>query len=155
MNRDEAPARLLDQPLYLLSLLGRQARAAAAEALAKVRLKLGHMAVLAVLTESGPSSQREIGRLIGKDPSDVVVLLDEMETLKLVRRDPDPSDRRRHLVTVTTRGARTFDRAESVLEAATSAFFEDLDPGAGRRLEDLAGRSPRGRGPSGSPPPQA
>lgn len=145
MDEDRAlPERLLGQPLYLLSLLGRQARAVAAEAVAGQGLKLGQVAALAVLAELGPASQRQIGVRLGKDPSDVVALVDELEAAGLVRRDRDPVDGRRHRVTPTRAGRGALRRAENALAAAGSEFLGALTDRQAADLSALAARVARG-----------
>ncbi len=50
------------------------------------------------------------------DANNVVLLLNELEDLRYVARIRDPGDRRRHLVDLTTAGARALTRAERAQE---------------------------------------
>src|SRR4051794_40647799 len=104
------PPRLLAQPAYVLSLLGRAARAGAIEAIAAQGLRLGHVAVLAALEDFGPSAQRVLGARLRQDPSDVLRLLDDLQAKSYITRAPDPDDRRRHRVTITVKGQRALLR---------------------------------------------
>lgn len=103
---DTTPSlRALDA--YLLSRLGKVARTRTAARLAQLGghgLTIRHHAVLAYLTDAGPAAQRDMGRLLGVDPSDMVGAIDELEGLGYVTRGRDPADRRRSLITLTEEG---------------------------------------------------
>jgi MarR family transcriptional regulator, lower aerobic nicotinate degradation pathway regulator len=90
---------LEDLTSYLLSMSGREARRRLAD-----QVPLGEFALLARLAEHGPSSQRVLGERLGKDPADMVRLLDAAEANGVVRRDLDTADRRRRVVSLTPEG---------------------------------------------------
>jgi MarR family transcriptional regulator, lower aerobic nicotinate degradation pathway regulator len=138
---DLLPPRLLAQPAYVLSLLGRAARAGSVEAAAKGELRLGHVAVLAVLEDFGPSSQRVLGGRLRQDPSDVVGLLDDLEARGFVTRSRDPEDRRRHRVTITTSGRRALKTAERRFDASEDALLGALSASERATLHRLAAKA--------------
>src|SRR4051794_6488002 len=112
----QLPPRLLAQPSYVLSLLGRAARAGSVDAGAGAGgLRLGHVAVLAALEDFGPSAQRTLGARLRQDPSDVLRLLDDLQERGLVTRERDPDDRRRHQVATTAKGRRKLAAAERAI----------------------------------------
>ena len=51
-----------------------------------------------------PLSQRELSERLGLDPSDTVAVVDILESAGYVSRDRDPSDRRRHALTLSADG---------------------------------------------------
>ena len=77
-------------------------------------MRLRHMLVLAWLTDNGSTSQLSLATNLGLDPSDVTSTIDDLEDLKLVKRSVDPSDRRRKLIAVTSRGTTEFDRLQGI-----------------------------------------
>lgn len=61
-------------------------------------------AVLAALDENGALSQAEIGRALGLDRNNVNGIVVRLEGDEAVTREPDPTDRRRNVVTITAAG---------------------------------------------------
>jgi DNA-binding MarR family transcriptional regulator len=101
------PSRLLDVPAFvMLQLLRRGRRLAEATPQGP---RLPQLMVLASLDEFGPQSQRELSRRLGFDPSDMVGLLDHLESEGHAVRTRDPADRRRHSVAITGAGRAWLD----------------------------------------------
>lgn len=69
---------------------------------------------LAVISEDAPSSQQELARLMGKAPAMCVGMLDDLEAAGLVARGRDPKDRRRSIVTLTTKGETKLREADEI-----------------------------------------
>nr|WSX53616.1 MarR family transcriptional regulator [Streptomyces sp. NBC_00974] len=65
--------------------------------------------VLSGLSRTGPRSAAELAAEVGLDRSGVSRRASRLEVAGLVRRDPDPSDRRSVLLTLTDEGARTVE----------------------------------------------
>jgi DNA-binding MarR family transcriptional regulator len=101
-------------------------------------VRLGHVAVLAALRDFGPASQRELCERLSQDPSDMVALLDDLESAGQVRRAPDPGDRRRKLVTLTARGGKALDRLLVELRAAEDELLAPLSERERAQLHRLA-----------------
>jgi len=80
-------------------------------------------AVLSALQEYGPLSQADIGRVLGLDRNNVNGIVVRLEADESVRRSPDPADRRRNIVTVTTNGA---ERLAALQEQANAVQDELL-----------------------------
>jgi DNA-binding MarR family transcriptional regulator len=86
------------------------------EALADDGLRVRSYSVLVLACAAADGiSQRDLAETLGLDPSQVVLLVDELATGGLVERRPSPSDRRTKLVAATDRGrtacCRASDRA--------------------------------------------
>lgn len=115
------------QSLPLLDHLARLGRRAA-EASTPGGLRPRHLRALGILSEHGPQSQQGLGEVLSLDPSNVVGLLNELEERGLITRQRDPSDRRRHIVELSTTGEEALAAAyvrlglvEDSLLAALSA----------------------------------
>lgn len=113
---EETPARLTAKPSWLLTQLAVHAHRLASNGFGEVGARGYHYRVLAVLDEFGVASQAELGRRCNMDRSDVVAAINELAEQSLVERTPDPDDRRRNLVTLTTAGDRQLLRMERVLD---------------------------------------
>ncbi|WP_237536094.1 helix-turn-helix domain-containing protein [Streptomyces sp. SID3343] len=66
-------------------------------------LKPEHVGLMAVLAAGTADSQQDIARTMGVAPSLVVTLADHLEELDAIRRERDPADRRRQILTLTLR----------------------------------------------------
>ncbi len=108
----------MEAPLCMM--LDKVARASAAEyssAVSSLGLRPKHVGLLAATAASDLPSQSDIGAWLGIGPSAVVALVDEAEKMGLVKRAPDPANRRRTLIALTALGRQ---RLGESLEAATA-----------------------------------
>lgn len=97
-------------------------------------------AVLASLQEFGSLSQAELGRRLGIDRSDVVALLNHLQDDDVVTREPDPDDRRRNAISITTTGRRRLRRMDRDVQRAQDDLLEPLDARERRMLTTLLQR---------------
>jgi DNA-binding MarR family transcriptional regulator len=81
-----------------------------------------------------PLPMSELASALGIDPSNATVLVDRLEGEGLVRRRPDPDDRRTRLVEATRKGKSVARKAEAVLRTPPPAL-SSLDA---ESLETLA-----------------
>lgn len=95
------------------------------------------MAALAVLEQSGPVPQAELGRRLRLDPSDVTALVEEMSAADRVVRSVDPLDRRRRLVQVSEAGQAALDVARRVTEGVDDELLATLPPEVRAQLHDM------------------
>src|SRR5882757_9354644 len=92
------------QLLPLIEHLARVGRRASESSMAPGGLRPRHLIALKLLSEHGPASQQGLAEALSLDPSNVVGLLNELEERGLITRRRDPSDRRRHIVELSTAG---------------------------------------------------
>lgn len=100
----DVPA-LADDVGFLLSRTSGLTVRAANSALAGYGLRVRQYSALSLAAGSPTGlSQREMADVLGLDPSQVVLLVDDLVDAGLVLRGPCPNDRRARLVTATAKG---------------------------------------------------
>src|SRR5688500_1715911 len=82
-------------------------------------------------------SQRDLAGVLGLDPSQVVLLVDELTGAGLVERRPSPSDRRTKLVRATERGRAVRAEAVAAVAASEEEQLAALPAAERRRLQNL------------------
>jgi MarR family transcriptional regulator, organic hydroperoxide resistance regulator len=96
---------------------------------------LSHAALVVLhLLESGPRPQRDLAEQCQVEAQTMSRTLERMERTGLVRRAPDPDDRRRRQVTRTDAGARAFAGAADPDFAERLLLDEDPDRETFRRV---------------------
>jgi MarR family transcriptional regulator, lower aerobic nicotinate degradation pathway regulator len=126
MTTDAAPSRMLEKPTWLISQAFARSSRLLAEAFEGAGARGYHYRLLAALEEFGPSSQAELGRRTGIDRSDVVAALNELVDDGLVQRSPDPGDRRRNIITITTTGMSRLQRLERIVRGVQERLLAPL-----------------------------
>jgi DNA-binding MarR family transcriptional regulator len=129
------------QLLPLLDYLARVGRRAAEASMAPGGLRPRHLIALRLLSERGPSSQHGMASALSLDPSNVVGLLNELEERGLIVRRRDPSDRRRHIVELSSRGAEELGLAYARLACVEDELLSVLSPEERSTLYDLLVRA--------------
>lgn len=125
---------------FLLARAGGRAIRTLNRALESSSLRSRHYAVLMAVSEHGGLSQRELGELLGIDPSAVVALIDDLSSAGFVRRDPHPEDRRTRLVVLTDTGREAFTRATALATKVQDTLLAPLTPEERATLVDLLRR---------------
>lgn len=118
--------RVANQPTWLLSQANARSQALLQAGFASEGVRGYHYRLLAALDEHGPASQAELGRHTGIDRSDVVATLNDLVGRRLARREVDPADRRRNVITITGRGTTFLERLDGVLGRVQDAVLEPL-----------------------------
>ncbi|MFJ8625133.1 MarR family winged helix-turn-helix transcriptional regulator [Kitasatospora sp. NPDC093550] len=142
----ELPPTLLDLSTYLLSRVGKTARGRLAERLAERGLRLWDMAVLASLADLGPQAQRDLGRRLGIDPSDLAKVADQLAAAGYVERARDQADRRRVSVSITAAGRALLAELDAQARVVQDEVLAPLDAGERRVLQSLLRRVHAGLG---------
>jgi DNA-binding MarR family transcriptional regulator len=118
--------RVATRPTWLLSRANRRAQELLGAVFAAEGFRGYHFRLLAALDQYGPSSQADLGRNTGIDRSDVVAALNELVDDGLARREPDPADGRRNVVTISKRGRTILERVDAALDGVQAAVLEPL-----------------------------
>jgi len=112
--------------LPLLEHLARVGRRSFEVTLEPGGLRPRHLIALNLLSDQGPASQQALADSLSLDPSNVVGLLNELEDRKLITRRRDSTDRRRHIVELSSRGEAqlcdAYDRLRRVDDDLLSAL---------------------------------
>lgn len=109
---------------YLLYRLGLRSGQLFNSMLEEYGLRLRHYALLRYLVTVEGALQRELSERLGYDPSAIVSLVDDLQTLGFVVRRPSPGDRRSRVVVLTDKGRDA---------------LRDTDKGSRRVTDDLLG----------------
>ena len=123
-----------------LTVLGESFQRHIRDVLAKHDLKPRQLRILDLLADRGPTGQRELAELMSIDHSVLVNLLNPLESQRLIKRERDPDDRRRHYVKISTAGQRRLDQADQAFRDAEDAFFEVLNADEREQLHRLLSR---------------
>jgi DNA-binding MarR family transcriptional regulator len=122
---------------FLLKRLGWAMKERSLEAFESSGLNPQHYAVLSLLDEQARETQAAIADGLGYDRSHLVGLLDELEEKRLVERRRDPGDRRRHLVSLTPAGKKTYGRLRAIAKRLEEEFLAPLDASERKTLHSL------------------
>jgi DNA-binding MarR family transcriptional regulator len=107
-------------------------------------MKLRHFVVVSYLAERDGVAQQFLQDVLGIDASNLVILLNELESLGLAERRRDPSDRRRHIVAITEAGRTANANAENAREAVEDTVLAGLDPEERETLRRLLAKALEG-----------
>lgn len=138
------PASLAGGAGYLLARAGGRAISGFNRALQEHGMRSRHYTVLLVAAEDGNRSQRDIGELLGIDPSAIVAIVDDLVRDGLVRREPHPADRRSRRIVATDTGRARFAELRSVADAINEDLLRNLDADERRTLMDMLRRVAHG-----------
>ena len=132
---------LADDLGFLLSRASGQVVRATNAALAEHGLRVRQYSVLVLACEAPDGlSQRELAAVLGLDPSQVVLLVDELVAAGLVERQAPEVDRRTRLVVATPTGRRVREAAGRAADAAVESPLSLLGDVERDRLRDMLTR---------------
>ncbi len=112
--------------VFRLGTLGSMATDRFAAAITDLDLKPKHVGVLVALDHGVAASQQDLAVRLGVAPSLVVALADHLEGLGTVRRERDPDDRRRQVLTLTDHGRELLAEATSRAQRLDREFTHAL-----------------------------
>jgi DNA-binding MarR family transcriptional regulator len=96
-----------------------------------------HYLVLSYLAERDQVPQQYLQELLWIDANNLVILLNELESLGYAQRLRDPEDRRRHIVVLTDPGRTAYKKAEKARETVEDEVLQALDPDEREALRRL------------------
>lgn len=134
------PAMLMAKPSWLISEVSRLAHPLLTGKLATAGSRGYHYRLLAALQEFGPASQASLGRRTAMDRSDVAAAVNELAGRGLAVRAPDPADRRRNVISITSAGAAHLRRLDELLDGAQDELLAPLSPAERQQLIGLLNR---------------
>lgn len=82
--------------------------------------------VLDTLWDDGILSQQELARKLNKDKNSVTKLVDALENKNLVKRVPDPHDRRLNMIHFTDHSLTIKDRITEIALDTTNKIIKDI-----------------------------
>lgn len=138
--RSAGVPRLADDVGFLMSRGSALAVRAINVALEPVGLRVRQYSVLLAVAESGGLSQRDVATTLSLDPSQIVALVDELESRGLVERRPGVADRRARLVQPTRAGKKQIREAERRVRRAEEEYLGALDAEERETLASLLRR---------------
>lgn len=145
--RSERPSRespSLTSVGFLLHVAQSRLREGVEAAIAGSGLLPGHLAILGVLADKGPLSQRQLGEAAQIEKSSLVLFLDALETAGWVFRATDPHDRRANLVKLTAKGKAKFAALGPRLEKMQDSFLAPLTKAERTQLVAMLDRLAKG-----------
>lgn len=140
METQAATRQLRADPGFLLSRVGAAVRAGFKDVLAGWGIRPLQYVILLVLDAGGGASQQQLCSAAGIDSGNMVELLDGLEALDYARRDRDPRDRRRYVVTMTEGGQSALAELRRAIEEYNTAFLSPLTEPERQRLTSILGK---------------
>ncbi|MFC9295053.1 MarR family winged helix-turn-helix transcriptional regulator [Streptomyces sp. NPDC057011] len=96
--------------------LGRALVAAELPVLREHNLRMWAYSVLLGLDDEPVRTQAALARDIGADKTRIIGVLDDLEERGLIRRQPDPADRRARVLSLTPEGRRVREAVQSAIQ---------------------------------------
>ena len=124
--QSSAPARLRALPSWLINQAALSATRLVTEVLDSADTRRHHYALLTALDEFGSASQADLSRRTTIDRSDMVATVNELAEHDLVERAPDPTDRRRNVITITSQGRRHLRKLDRLVDQAQGELLAPL-----------------------------
>lgn len=84
--------------------------------------------VLVTLADEPVRTQAALAEAIGADKTRIIPILDDLQQRGLIKRTPDPSDRRSHLLSVTREGSTLFQAVQSGIRTYEHRLLNRLPP---------------------------
>lgn len=121
-----ARSPLSEEVTFLIARVSSVSNGKANAALRDLDLKVRSYSVLNLAASDLKPTQRELAQMISLDPSQIVSLVDELESRGLIVREQDPRDRRQKVITATPEGTKLLDKARERTQAAQAASLAPL-----------------------------
>jgi DNA-binding MarR family transcriptional regulator len=125
--------------LALLSRLAKMVYRRSSEE--RLGMTLRHFVTLSYLRDHPSAPQQDLGDALCIDASNLVLLLNEVESAGLAERRRDPTDRRRHLVRLTPAGESALGLAEQEQATIEAEILHTLSTDERATLRRLLARA--------------
>jgi DNA-binding MarR family transcriptional regulator len=113
---------------FLLAQVGAHAVRRYAERLAPLKLIPPHAGILRLLVQSAGLSQRELAAQLGMHASRLVAVVDEMESLGLIKRESNAEDRRSYSLQITPKGEESLAQIRKISSEHNDDLCAALNP---------------------------
>jgi DNA-binding MarR family transcriptional regulator len=127
-------------PSWLINQAAIPANRLVTEGLARAGTRRHHYSVLTTLDEVGPGSQSALSDCSAIDRGDMVATIDQLVEQGLVERMPDPTDRRRNVVTITQAGRRQLRKLDRLIARIQDELLAALSVDERKHLVRLLSR---------------
>ncbi|APT85506.1 MarR family winged helix-turn-helix transcriptional regulator [Corynebacterium aquilae] len=134
----DVPTALLESPSFQLERLRRRTRDHVEADLADYKTTLREYWVLTCLVSGDAASQSSLCDVLAVDASDMVRLVDALEKRGWAKRERDPKDRRRQIVTSTKKGKSAQKELAVLVSAAEDRALDDSTSKQLKHLRKLA-----------------
>lgn len=138
-----APSSIVGLASWLLGRAASRGRALVAEALAAEGMKMWQHVALSALVDLGPVTQAELGRAVALDPKDLTAVVSGLVDNRLVTRTTDPTDGRKKILSVTTKGREVVKRCADLGREANDELLEVLSTEERKLFLDMLTRVAR------------
>lgn len=118
--------RLEDQVGHILRRAHQRATAIFQEVIGDAQVTPTQFAALVKLRDGGELGQNQLGRLTAMDPATIQGVIGRLRARRLIEDRPDPSDRRRTLLSLSPEGERLVERLVPNGFAVSEAILEPL-----------------------------
>jgi DNA-binding MarR family transcriptional regulator len=92
------------------------------------RVEMWDYAVLVALERGPAPTQSELAAAVGRDKTRLIPILDRLEVRGLLRRTPDPADRRNRVVALTAAGRELVTSCRTAIREVEADLLAGLDP---------------------------
>lgn len=116
-----------NHPAFLLAQIGAHAASKFAERLAILLVSPPDAGILRLLRMSAGISQQALSAKLQIHPSRLVAILDNLETRNLIKRQPNPDDRRLYSLHLTNAGVEILEQIGKVAHQHEDALLAALD----------------------------
>lgn len=131
---------VLSTPGHLISLAARAFTRLSEERLKPLGFGIGHLPVLVALREGRANTQRDLARFAKVEQPPMAQMLSRMERDGLIRRTPDPADRRSSHITLTQVAETRMPEAVAALLRGNQEALRDFTDEEARLLVALLTR---------------
>lgn len=138
-ERPPAAGVLADETGYVLMRLGEALQALTDQTIGPDGFRGRHLHIMRLADES-PLSQQQLSDLTGLDRTTMVAAIDDLERLGFASRRRSATDRRKHIIVLTSRGRQALADAAPQVEEVKHRLFRHLDEDQRRVLHALATR---------------
>ena len=139
-NETDSELYKLDDQIGYLLRLANQRHAAIFQANTVEGLTRTQFAALIRIAEQGTCSQNRLGRLAAMDVATIKGVVDRLHQKGLTAATPDPRDRRRTLISLSSKGSQLLNQMIDAGHRITAETMQPLKPAEQRTLLKLLHR---------------